>query len=158
MSPWTVSAIFANVSSIWGRSSDSCDNLESGDVSVLLKEIDDILRHTSKLLKSHKALLPEEEYSEFLAQHRTYRWKFNDEQRNIEESSTPTESAESQDRTARLLNTLKIYRSTLLEASRQATVGSAPTFPDEEPETDFQSHSDCKDIPQTEQTTTPALA
>ncbi|KAG9123587.1 hypothetical protein FRC07_014638 [Ceratobasidium sp. 392] len=39
-----------------------------------------------------------------------------------------------------------------IKAKRFAT----PAFPDEEPETDFQSHSDCKDIPQIEQTTTPA--
>ncbi|KAG8791259.1 hypothetical protein FRC12_009740 [Ceratobasidium sp. 428] len=134
MSPWTVSAIFANVSFIWGHNPRPSDDLKGVDVNGLLKEIDDILRHTNKLLKSHKYLLPDDQYADFIAQHRTFRWEFTDQQRRLDDSSDPAAREESQDHATRLLDTLKIYRTSLLEASRQATFGSAPAFPDEEPE------------------------
>ncbi|KAG9124821.1 hypothetical protein FRC07_010121 [Ceratobasidium sp. 392] len=145
MSAWTVSAIFANVSSVWGGDSHSYEALKSADVSVLLKEVDDILRHTSKLLKSHKNILPEDEYEGFKAQHRTYRWMFTDQYRSFDEVSTATDKAASQDHANKLLETVKNYRSTLLEASRQATFGSTPAFPDEEPSTDSQSLSNSQE-------------
>ncbi|KAG9123483.1 hypothetical protein FRC07_014880 [Ceratobasidium sp. 392] len=142
---WTVSAITANVSTAWERGFSSYWAGRGKDASTLLKEIDDILRNTDTLLEHHKALLDPGEYADFRAQHRTYYLKWSDEQQRHENTSdetlqrsrTPSEimvaKENSQARANDLLRVVKTYRSTLIEASHNATLGSSPAFPDEEP-------------------------
>ncbi|KAG8724771.1 hypothetical protein FRC09_014407 [Ceratobasidium sp. 395] len=70
------------------------------------------------------------------------------QQQNLENISDAADRAAAQDHAVKLLDTVKNYRSTVLEASRQATIASAPAFPDEEPElAASQVLSDTNDIP-----------
>ncbi|KAG9096219.1 hypothetical protein FS749_008884 [Ceratobasidium sp. UAMH 11750] len=154
MFPWVVTALFSNVSTALKRSVDSHQDLESLDVSLLLKEIDKLLGSTSKLLKTHQTVLPDEEYESFQAQHRTYRWMFSDEERNLEKINNATDRDAFQDRATQLLDDIKTYRDSLLEASRHAAVITAPAFPDEAPApADTRPTLDAQPTPPIERTT-----
>ncbi|KAG8721095.1 hypothetical protein FRC09_008497 [Ceratobasidium sp. 395] len=158
MAPWIVSAIFTNVSSIWERNSRSYEDIKAADAGVLLKEIDNVLGHTSKLLQAHRDLLSDREFAGFKAQHRTYLLVFTDEQQKLDKASNATEKAESQDRAARLLNTVKAYRGTVFEASQKATQTPAPAFPDEERiPTDLTAPLDTQVTTSADQAAPPAL-
>ncbi|KAG9123215.1 hypothetical protein FRC07_000088 [Ceratobasidium sp. 392] len=143
MSPWTISTVTANVSAAWERGFSWTGR--GKDAGTLLKEIDGILRNTDTLLEHHKPLFALDEYSSFKARHRTYYLKWSDElqqhdninEEAVQRTRTPSEiSADretSQARANDLLKVVKIYRSTLIEASHKAIAGPAPAFPDEEP-------------------------
>ncbi|KAG9096215.1 hypothetical protein FS749_008880 [Ceratobasidium sp. UAMH 11750] len=145
MSAWNVSAIFTNVSVAWEQTFNAFRTIQSIDTVVLLQEVDEILRSTSDLLENHRTLLPPGEYESFKAQHRTYQWMWNDEKReygNVKKQALQqhrvskelaTEQEACQNRANNLLESLRTYRSKLLDASKNAAVGPIPAFPDEEP-------------------------
>ncbi|KAG8733112.1 hypothetical protein FRC10_000417, partial [Ceratobasidium sp. 414] len=129
MSSWTISAIFTNVSSAWERSFSSYRNVQTIEASVLLREIDEILRSTNTLLENHKNVLSPTQYENFKAQHTAFQWVLTDEERQdgdakdpkLQQRRTPAqhlaEKEASENRATDLLENVKTYRSTLL-ASR----------------------------------------
>ncbi|KAG9123585.1 hypothetical protein FRC07_014636 [Ceratobasidium sp. 392] len=135
MAPWIVSAIFGTLPSVWESNPRSYEDLKTVDTSILLKQIDDVLSQATKVLKPHKYVLPDVEYGVLQAQNRTYRLVLTDDIGKFEQASTEAEKAECHARATRLLNTVKDYRSAVVEASRRATASDVPNFPDEEPET-----------------------
>ncbi|KAG9098986.1 hypothetical protein FRC06_005776 [Ceratobasidium sp. 370] len=145
MPSWTISAIFTNVSSAWERSFSSYRNVQTIEASVLLNEIDQILRKTDTLLENHKTFFSPTEYENFKAQHTAFQWVLTDQERQygdvkdpkLQHHRTPTqqlaEKEACESRAIDLLENVKTYRSTLLEASRHARLETSPAFPDLEP-------------------------
>ncbi|KAG8736952.1 hypothetical protein FRC10_008689 [Ceratobasidium sp. 414] len=162
MSVWNISAVFTNVTTAWERGFSSPGTVRRKDTSVLLHEINELLQDTSKLLEHHGRLFPPGEYETFKAQHRSYHWRLSDEKKRSEDSdetlhqSTSQFQAEKETnrvRAAKLLETVKTYRTTLLvsnlalgssssrgalisivqEASRNVADGPHVAFPDEDP-------------------------
>ncbi|KAG8740317.1 hypothetical protein FRC10_004499 [Ceratobasidium sp. 414] len=144
MPPWAVSAIFTNISTAWERSFRSYETVQKADASVLLQDVNEILRGAKDVLEGHKAVLTPEEYSTLQAQHRTYQWMWFDEHRhylNIKDDTAKRRRAPSkleadkeacETRATNLLETVKTYSNTILEASRKASANPRPAFPDEE--------------------------
>ncbi|KAG8716782.1 hypothetical protein FRC08_008807 [Ceratobasidium sp. 394] len=141
MSTWNISAVFTNVTTAWERGFSSSRAIRHKDTSVLLKEIDELLRDSRDVLENHKRLFPSGEYESFKAQHRTYHWKLFDEKKLNEGSvetlndgsKLQTDKEANRIRAAKLLETVRTYRTTLLEASRNVALGPPVAFPDEEP-------------------------
>ncbi|KAG8716785.1 hypothetical protein FRC08_008810 [Ceratobasidium sp. 394] len=145
MSSWTISAIFANVSSAWDRNFSSNKKIQNIEPSVLLREIDEILRKATTLLENHKNIFSRSQYEIFKAQNSAFQWGLTDEERQygevmdpkLQQHRTPAQVLAEKEacggRVADLLENVKTYRSTLLEASRHARLETTAAFPDLEP-------------------------
>ncbi|KAG9093954.1 hypothetical protein FS749_013428 [Ceratobasidium sp. UAMH 11750] len=145
MPPWAISAIFTDISTAWERSFRSYETVQKADASVVLHDINEILRGASDLVEGHRAVFTPEEYSSFKAQHRTYQWMWFDEHRQYlkvknddanrlrDPSQLEADKEACKTRATNLLETVNTYRDNLLDASRRAAAMPPPAFPDEEP-------------------------
>ncbi|KAG8719278.1 hypothetical protein FRC08_003228 [Ceratobasidium sp. 394] len=171
MSSWTFSAIYANLSSAWERNFNFYQNVETVEASDMLREIDEILRKTDTVRENHQTCLPPSQYENFKAQHSTLHWVLTDAERQYGELKDPklqrhrtpaqllAEQEACEDHIANLLENVKTYRSTLLEASRHARLETSPAFPGIEPtQTELQSVAQAQpEAPSATQAVPPAL-
>ncbi|KAG9093951.1 hypothetical protein FS749_013425 [Ceratobasidium sp. UAMH 11750] len=144
MSSWTISGFVTNVSNAWERTFSSYKTVPARDASALLQEVDYLLHLSDKTLEKYRHALSTNAYEGFLSQSATYYLKLNKEierhEKVVDAKYLPNHSASqlaadeavSRTRAMNLLEVVRIYRSTLVEASHNAAYGSRPAFPDEE--------------------------